>query len=76
MQLFGWFESQHIVYISMEYFQYGDLYTCYQDSLPEQLVRKVAEQLLEGLERMHELGITHRDLKPQVCSNELTWWRC
>ena len=66
MQLHGWFESDRTVHIPMEYFPLGDLSTCFQNSLAEDLVCKIAEQLLEGLTRMHELGITHRDLKPQV----------
>ena len=50
----------------MEYFPYGDLSTCFPEPLEESLVGEIGEQLLEGLARMHELGITHRDLKPQV----------
>ena len=50
----------------MEYFPSGDLSTCFRDAIAEDLVKNIGEQLLEGLTRMHELGITHRDLKPQV----------
>ena len=32
--------------------------------LPAQTTAKIALQVLEGLEAAHELGITHRDLKP------------
>ena len=66
MQLHGWFESNHTVHIAMEYFPSGDLSTCFRDPVAEDLVKNIGEQLLEGLTRMHELGITHRDLKPQV----------
>ena len=50
----------------MEYFPSGDLSTCFPNPLDEGLVKNIGEQLLEGLTRMHELGIAHRDLKPQV----------
>lgn len=66
MQLHGWFESDRTVHIAMEYFPFGDLSTCFRNPLAEDLVKRIAQQLLEGLTRMHELGITHRDLKPQV----------
>ncbi|KAL8784511.1 MAG: hypothetical protein Q9195_009021 [Heterodermia aff. obscurata] len=65
VQLHGWFESDRNVHIAMEYFPFGDLSTCFHNPLAEGLVKKIGEQLLEGLARMHELGITHRDLKPQ-----------
>jgi serine/threonine protein kinase len=52
----------------MEYFQYGDLYKFILNSGPctESSVKMIMMQLLEGLNIMHELGFTHRDLKPQV----------
>ena len=66
MQLHGWFESDRTIHIAMEYFPSGDLATCFSNPLAEGLVCKIGKQLLEGLTRMHELGIAHRDLKPQV----------
>jgi serine/threonine protein kinase len=53
----------------MEYFELGDLKQCLDgiDSpLPENQVREIIFQLLEGLSYMHENGFAHRDLKPQV----------
>ena len=50
----------------MEYLPLGDISTCYDDPIPESQVKVVAAQLLEGLVKMHEMGITHRDIKPQV----------
>jgi len=50
----------------MEYLHLGDLYKCYKEPLSEPEVKDVAKQLLEGLKKMHGMGITHRDIKPQV----------
>jgi calcium/calmodulin-dependent protein kinase I len=52
----------------MEYFQHGDLYKCILHSGPctEREAKVITIQLLEGLETMHKLGYTHRDLKPHV----------
>jgi serine/threonine protein kinase len=52
----------------MEYFQYGDLHKCILRSGPctEREAKVMAVQLLKGLEIMHKLDFTHRDLKPHV----------
>jgi serine/threonine protein kinase len=52
----------------MEYFQYGDLHKFIENSSPctESGAKRITMQLLEGLDVMHEMGFTHRDLKPQV----------
>lgn len=50
----------------MEYCRLGDISVCYPNPLPEAVTRSICEQLLEALSILHELGITHRDVKPQV----------
>jgi hypothetical protein len=52
----------------MEYFQYSDLHKFIENSSPctESGAKRITMQLLEGLDVMHEMGFTHRDLKPQV----------
>jgi serine/threonine protein kinase len=52
----------------MEYFQDGDLHKFISNFGPctESGAKRITMQLLEGLEVMHEMGFTHRDLKPQV----------
>jgi serine/threonine protein kinase len=50
----------------MEYIDLRDITACYEDSLSEPVVKDVGQQLLKGLEKMHKMGITHRDIKPKV----------
>lgn len=50
----------------MEYLHLGDISKCYNEPLSEPEVKDVGKQLLEGLKTMHEMDITHRDIKPQV----------
>ena len=50
----------------MEYCPLGDLSQCFQDPLSEEVVRSMCYQLLEGLVKLHDMKITHRDIKPQV----------
>ena len=52
--------------ISMEYFPGRDLGTVLRQDGPLNVTRAlhVAEQVLEGLESAHEIGIVHRDIKP------------
>lgn len=50
----------------MEYFKHGDLQNFMDSPLAERDVGIITRQLLEGLNVMHKLGFTHRDLKPQV----------
>lgn len=66
----GWFpisRSDHVCFV-MEYCRLGDVSQCYPNPLPEAATRSICEQLLEALAILHELGITHRDVKPQVIS--------
>jgi serine/threonine protein kinase len=54
----------------MEYLEIGDLltYLYHKPSLPENEVKEIAYQILDGLNMMHENGFSHRDLKPEVSS--------
>jgi serine/threonine protein kinase len=50
----------------MEYFPYGDLEKYIIKGISEDDTRAICAQLLDGLNLMHSIGFTHRDLKPQV----------
>lgn len=66
MELYGWYECDRFLYLAMEYLELGHIAMCYTDCMSESEVRIVAKQLLEGVAKMHEKGIIHRDIKPQV----------
>ncbi|KAF9884426.1 hypothetical protein FE257_001757 [Aspergillus nanangensis] len=77
---FGWYESPNCLYIAMEYLDLGDLYTYLQHNppLPEDEVKQVASQILDGLCLMHDNQFAHRDLKPsnillKSCPPD-EWW--
>ncbi|KAH7370415.1 kinase-like domain-containing protein, partial [Rhexocercosporidium sp. MPI-PUGE-AT-0058] len=77
VQSFGWYENDHLVYITMEYMEHGDLQKRLGHPFPEPEVQAVALQLIEGLQFMHENGFTHRDLKPGnvlVLQPAPEWW--
>ena len=77
VQFYGWFESLEYVFLAMQYCPHGDLQRHLDKKLPETEVRDIAQQLLEGLQNLHALGWTHRDLKPQnilVFGPSPRWW--
>ena len=66
MEFEGWFEGPETLYIAMEYLEGGDLTKHIGTPLPQETVKNISKQMLEGLEVMHQQGIAHRDLKPAV----------
>ena len=58
-------------YIEMEHLSEGDLTKRIGSPLPQETVRTISKQILDGLEVMHQKGIAHRDLKPAVWSLSL-----
>jgi len=70
VKFLGWFEDQETLYIAMEYLKEGDLtkHISILAPLPQETVKCISKQLLEGLKVMHQEGVTHRDIKPAVLS--------
>ncbi|KAG0643257.1 kinase-like domain-containing protein, partial [Tuber brumale] len=64
VEFLGWFEEPETLYIAMEYLPEGDLTKHIDTPLPQETVRNISKQILEGLIVMHQNGIAHRDLKP------------
>ncbi len=60
-------EEEETPYITMEYVKGEDLkrFIRREGKLKEEEVIAIARQLCEGLAEAHELGVVHRDLKPQ-----------
>ncbi|PQE08308.1 kinase-like domain-containing protein [Rutstroemia sp. NJR-2017a BVV2] len=74
---FGWYDDEDDIYITMEYFEKGDLQKHLQSPLAEIEGQCIVSQVLEGLSYMHRHGFAHRDLKPTnilVVSKKPGWW--
>ena len=56
---------QDYIHFVLEYCPYGDIST-YSAPLSELQAWCVCNQLMEGLSVLHQLDITHRDIKPEV----------
>jgi serine/threonine protein kinase len=65
IQFFGWFESANYIHFAMEYCPLGDISHCFKDPLSEVATRSIGRQVIEGLTKLHEIKITHRDIKPK-----------
>lgn len=68
VEFLGWWENTESISLAMEFFPLGDLRACDDGQISEDDARDICQQLLEGLEMMHEKGYAHRDLKPEVCT--------
>ncbi|KAH7000892.1 kinase-like domain-containing protein [Ilyonectria destructans] len=77
VECYGWYESENMVFIAMEYIEYGDLQNYLNQPFSEAHAKVIASQLVEGLGYMHENGFAHRDLKPKnilVYQPGPDWW--
>ncbi|RPB00549.1 kinase-like protein [Choiromyces venosus 120613-1] len=64
VRFLGWWEEPETLYIAMEYLEHRDLTKHMGTQLPQETVKNISKQVLEGLNVMHQKGIAHRDLKP------------
>ncbi|RAH43214.1 kinase-like protein [Aspergillus brunneoviolaceus CBS 621.78] len=60
----GWLEDPSNLYLYMEFFPLGDLESHISESIPEEEVKDITTNLLNGLRIIHAEQFTHRDLKP------------
>ncbi|KAK9474337.1 kinase-like domain-containing protein [Dipodascopsis tothii] len=60
------YEDATHIYLVMEYVAGGDLmdYITSHGPMPEEMASEVVKQVLEAVEYVHDLGISHRDIKP------------
>ena len=67
MKLYGIFESQNSIYVSVEMLEGGQLCDKIKSRHKFQSaeIKMVMKGILEGLEVMHAQNIMHRDLKPE-----------
>lgn len=79
VEFLGWYPGKDYIGLVMEYCRYGDVSRCFPGPLSEEKAWTLCSQLLEGLEILHGMGITHRDIKPQVnfpVSHFILWLIC
>ncbi|KAH7116572.1 kinase-like domain-containing protein [Dactylonectria estremocensis] len=77
IKCYGWYESENMVFIAMEYIEHGDLQNYLNQPFLEAHAKAIGSQLVEGLGYMHENGFAHRDLKPKnilVYQPSPNWW--
>jgi serine/threonine protein kinase len=66
-RMFDFHEEEGTPYITMEYIEGESLkdFILKKGKLPEEQTIEIARQICKGLSEAHEIGVVHRDLKPQ-----------
>lgn len=67
VSIFDYFQSEHILYIILEYCPNGSLDALIKENGPLEpnKLYSMVKQLTAALQLVHSLGIAHRDIKPQ-----------
>ena len=67
VQMYEIIESPKYLFLIMQFVEGGDLFDVIsnQSKLSEETSRSYYAQMVLGLQYLHKLGITHRDMKPQ-----------
>lgn len=67
VQMYEIIEDEQNLYLVMEYAHGGELYDYIvsQQKLKEQEASKFFQQIIDGIDYIHQLNIVHRDLKPE-----------
>lgn len=61
---FGWFEDPSNLFLSIEYFELGDLERYITEVITEDDVKDIIKDVLNGLRIMYSENFAYRDLKP------------
>lgn len=73
LKFYNWYETRNHLWIIFEYCAGGDLYKMIDDDKkwPEESVKKLGFEIIEGLSYLHANGIIYADLKPSnILTNE------
>lgn len=65
VEFLGWFPSPEYMHLVLEYCPFGDI-SQQPRPVSELKARSVCCQLMKGLAVLHNLDITHRDVKPEA----------
>lgn len=67
VQIYEIIETEKDLYLVMEFVQGGELFDLIVQNqrLKEKMACKYFQELISGINYIHQLGICHRDLKPE-----------
>jgi 5'-AMP-activated protein kinase catalytic alpha subunit len=67
VQIYEIIETERDLFLVMEFVQGGELFDLIVQNqrLPEKMACKYFQELISGIQYIHQLGICHRDLKPE-----------